>query len=152
MASAPQTDEDLARRLVIAYHEAGHAVAHRVAGGKVSTVEISGDGSGGVTSTAEDGPTADTLTDWLVMILAGSEAEARFLVRHHGHWRTAARRHARPGSRSDMANFRRYATGSGISESTARAAAERLVRTHWRRIEKVAALLVKKGRITGRQV
>jgi hypothetical protein len=147
----PGTDEDL-DRWKIAYHEAGHAVVHRVAGGQVKKVEILRNG-GGITVTAEDGPADDDgLIHWLVMILAGGEAEARFLVRKHGQWRSDARRAARPTCSSDLSDFRQAAKGSSISESKARNAAEVLVRKHWRRIDKVAALLFAKGKLTGSQV
>jgi hypothetical protein len=146
---ATLTGAELAR-WEIAYHEAGHAVAHRVAGGKVRAVELHRNGHG-VTITDEDGPTPATAQGWLVMLLAGGEAQAKFLTQHH-FGLGKARRYVQSSCAGDLADFRRDSRGFGISESTARRGAERLVRSHWRRIDRAASLLLKNGRISGSQV
>jgi hypothetical protein len=127
--------------MMAAYHEAGHAVAHKVAGGRVSSVKLTGRDTG-VMTTQEHGPREGDLMGWLVMILAGQEAAARFLT-HHGYSLAAGRRANHRGSHHDRARFRRYAQGSGISEAHARHEAERLVRTHWRRIDRTARKLTR---------
>ncbi|WP_020418526.1 M50 family metallopeptidase [Amycolatopsis sp. ATCC 39116] len=136
------------RRLTTAHHEAGHAVAHLLAGGTVREVVLSRDGRTGYTEIAEDGPREGNLMGWLVMLLAGQEANARFLT-EHGYSLSRARRVCRAASPGDLREFRAAARGTGISEHRARRATERLVDRKWSRIHRAALRLAARGRLPG---
>lgn len=137
-------------RLAIAFHEAGHAVIHVVNGGRVSHLEILGNGAGN-TCTVEDGPDEANPMAWLAMVMAGQAAETRFLTRNgYGQWKAESL--AKHTAGGDHRNFRRDSRGTGISKGQALREAHRQVRKHWGRIERVAALLNAKGRISGSKV
>lgn len=138
-------DEDITR-WVSAFHEAGHAVVHCAAGGRIKRVVLTADGAGYMCP-VEQGPKPGRLMDWLAMILGGHEAAARFLVKHAGYGLRHARAITRAGARADLAGFRRYARGSGICESAARRETEKRVRQHWSRIERAAKRLHARGRL-----
>ncbi|WP_216210593.1 M50 family metallopeptidase [Amycolatopsis aidingensis] len=139
------TSQDLTR-LVTCHHEAGHAIAHQVGGGTVHHVRIVSDHEGYMRPADEFDP--DNPLPWLVMILAGSEAAARFLTRH-GYSLGEGRRIQRGWCHDDRTMFRRYARGTGIAEGRARREAQRLVRRHWRQIDRLATKLDRRGRLTG---
>ncbi|EHY90009.1 hypothetical protein [Saccharomonospora azurea] len=139
-------DEDITR-WVSAFHEAGHAVIHCAAGGRIKRAVLTDDDNGYVIPVEEE-PHPGRLMDWLAMILGGHEAAARFLVKHAGYGLSHARATTQPGARSDLAGFRRYARGSGISEAAARRETEKRVRRHWSRIERAAKKLHARGRLT----
>ncbi|PXY31109.1 hypothetical protein [Prauserella muralis] len=142
--------EDLTR-WVSAFHEAGHAVVHCAAGGRLRTARLTADDAGHIT-TRENGPHPDRPLDWLAMLLAGHEAATRFLVQHGGYSTGQARSRTRGSARDDLAAFRRDARGTGISESRARREAATRVRRHWGRIQRAAHTLHATGRLTTSRV
>jgi hypothetical protein len=139
------------RRLMHAHHEAGHAIAHTLAGYRVHRVTLEPGTRGGFMTTAEDGPDPDRIHGWLVMLLAGGEAATRFLTKN-GYGTGEARRIASGSCNQDRGDFRRDRRGSGISEGRARADARTLVSRHWGRIHRVAVRLDRKGRLSGSQL
>ncbi len=140
-------DEERLNRLATAHHEAAHAVAHKLAGGRVHEVRFFSATAGG-TKVAEDGPGGPVSNlGWLVMLLAGGEAELRFLDRDPRVGRRQARAAVAAGCRGDLTAFRAAARGTGISERRARAAARSLVSAHWGRIARVAAKLDQRHRL-----
>ncbi|MFI6026372.1 hypothetical protein [Amycolatopsis magusensis] len=134
-------------RLVVAHHEAGHAIAHRVAGGRIQFVKVGRDGRGN-TRTVENGPTPGKELDWLVMIAAGGRAEHRFLT-EQGYSDREARALVEANTSGDQANFRALSQGTGITRRQADKAADKLVSRHWGRIQKLAARLDNSGRVSG---
>ncbi|SFJ76554.1 Peptidase M50B-like [Amycolatopsis sacchari] len=145
------TDPEIAfNRLITAHHEAGHAIAHLVAGGRVQSVKIISTYHG-VMTPREHEPAPDNVLGWLVMILAGHEAAARYVAKN-GYGLGTARRLTRDGAASDLAGFRRFARGTGISEAHARREAARLVSRHWGRVHRAALRLDKAGRLSGSQL
>lgn len=142
-------DDEQLLRLAVAHHEIGHAVAYKLAGHKVRSVRINGsnDGSGNTSYVPTTVPETE-VGPWLVTILAGGEAHAHFLTRH-GYSLAAARRAVKVHCSGDLAAFRSDARGTGISESTARADARRLVTSHWSRIQRAADKLARSGRLSG---
>ncbi|WP_410662784.1 hypothetical protein [Amycolatopsis sp. lyj-84] len=145
-----RTDETVDLELLAAaYHEAGHAVLHKLSGGTVQHVKVTS--SRAYTRTAEDRPDADNPLPYLVMVMAGHAAEARFYQRNGvGSWKADSMAAAQAGG--DRANFRRHASGTGISQSKALSEAKKQVRRHWGRIERVAQALATTGRVSGSQV
>lgn len=138
-------------RLITAHHEAGHAVAHVLGGGRVTEVKILGERSG-VMVPKENTPIPGRELEFLAMILAGHEAGVRFLTTYGGFGRSAANRALRKAGAHDLARFPGYARGTGISESTARSRARSLVASHWGRIHRVAVKLDRSGRLTHGQI
>ncbi|MFI9449200.1 hypothetical protein [Amycolatopsis sp. NPDC052450] len=135
--------------LAAAYHEAGHAVLHKQFGGTVEHVKLTAKGA--YTRTTEDAPDEENPFPYLVMVMAGHAAEARFYQRNgFGSWKADSMAAAQAGG--DRANFRRHSRGTGISRGQALTEAKRLVKRHWGHIERVAHALAAKGHLSGSQV
>ncbi|MFJ8910610.1 hypothetical protein [Amycolatopsis sp. NPDC102389] len=135
--------------LAAAYHEGGHAVLHKLNGGTVHHVKVTA--SGAYTRTAEDCPDEDDPFPYLVMVMAGHAAEARFYqVNGFGSWKADSMAAAQAGG--DRANFGRHSRGTGISRGQALNEAKRQVRRHWGRIDRVARVLAARGHLSGSQV
>lgn len=133
-------------RLATAYHEAGHAVAHKLAGGKVKHVKIHRSGQSGGTGVVEDGPGGRiSELGWMVMILAGAEAEFRYLTREAGLSTGQARANVAHGSKTDMTDLRAAVREYGISEAKARNKTRSLINSHWGRITRAAIKLDTRG-------
>ncbi len=131
-----------------AMHEAGHAVAFKKAGVRIRKLTLTRSMFGGHQGCCEvDDPTERQLRGYLVAILAGIEAEARYLKTHHGFSLSAGRDTAAYGGRYDLAAFKKYSAGTGLSKSSARSKAASLVSWNYGRIESVAARLANSGRL-----
>lgn len=137
---------DHRQRLILSCaHEAGHAVAFRRAGLKVSRVVVGTHRS----YTDINDPRPDQLNAYLVGIYAGTVAGARLLVRHFDYSSGAAWSHASVGSDSDWRRLRTERTPDCWSDSKLRSRAESLVRSDWGRIERLALRLADHRRLSG---
>ncbi|QYN17508.1 M50 family metallopeptidase [Amycolatopsis sp. DSM 110486] len=138
-------------RAVSAHHEAGHAVAHKAAGGTIRKVVLDARGHG-VTYTVELSP-GGRLSElgFVAMLLAGEEAQYRFLT-GIGYGSREARRWASVGGTRDRADFRKLRKLTRYSEAEARDEAALVVSRSWGRIERVACDLYERGRLGDRDV
>lgn len=134
--------------LCAAMHEAGHAVAFQAAGAKVLSIQVYAHGNTAAGDCYVDDDQIPDLPKYLTAIMAGTEAQARWLARYHGHTLGSARREIGSGSAHDKRDFARYARGSGISEARARRKAQSFVSSHWGRIERLGKKLAKRGRLS----
>ncbi|MGH3985696.1 MAG: hypothetical protein ACRDTZ_00055 [Pseudonocardiaceae bacterium] len=142
-------DEEWAQLLPTGAHEAGHAIAFRASGARVTGMSVGG--WGGVTrTTGEPAPdNARGMEGFAVAVLAGQEAEISYLQRHHGYSRGRALRETAHGASSDMREFRGYSSASGLSEAEARRRARALVRHHRGRIDRLAERVSERGELGG---
>ncbi|MGW4829764.1 M50 family metallopeptidase [Amycolatopsis japonica] len=138
--------EDRITRRATAYHEGGHAVALKLAGGTVKHVKVHANGRQGGTRTVEDGPGGRiSELGWMVMLLAGAEAEYRYLTREAGLPASQAKASIKAGSQTDMSDLRNAVKAYGISEATVRSKTKSLINSNWGRITKVAVKLDERG-------
>lgn len=124
------TDDQVDRcspRWVTAVHEAGHAVAVRRQGGRVTRARVWGSHGGRVEGTV-DGALADG-----VQAAAGRIA-ARHIAGRTGGW-----------DGNDAAHVRRCAREAGVSVGELERRAARLVRSHRGEIEQAARRLYRSG-------
>lgn len=151
-----------------AIHEAGHAVVMLAVGIPVTGVEagvhrpmFGAPQAAGFTRGEDDASPLTLPRKRLIQVaatwLAGVEAEARYAHLNAGEPLSRARERAiraygRTGG-GDMAEVRSFCRHLGwFSRGEVDRAAERLVRAHWSAIERVAAELEKRGRLTQAQL
>lgn len=134
--------------LCTAIHEAGHIVAFQAAGAKVTKAKVwkHGPRASDYTRVSDDPP--EDLTKYLIAILAGTEAQARWLARYHGHTVASARREIGSDSDSDRSWWRYYAKGSGLTESAIRRKAGSFVSSKFGRIERLGTKLARRGSLS----
>lgn len=146
--SLTPAEETQGRRLLTAAHELGHWAAFDAAGYAVRSVRVDGPHDGVCHLDAAKAVTVP----YLVAIMAGHVAEARWLHRYHDYSRsqalTVTYRHSLA---SDVPNFRllRRRHELDLSEKTAIREAETVVKRHWGRVERRVAKLATKGRLSG---
>lgn len=144
--------------LATAAHEAGHALACHHAGIDIAEIVLwqQGDSIGGHVIPSSDHLDEDQYDGQLVALVAGHEAEARWLTDHGGYRTLGFRDHSgalsvsRGGCCTDLANFRRLrrkGTGS-LAEPTARAQARALLIRRWPHLERLALRLARHRRLT----
>lgn len=139
-------------RLIVATHEAGHAVIAVLSGLHVEEIKIwrHGETYAGLVRTPINEADADELAASLLTAVAGHEAEALWRSQHLAESRGTAIRQSRSGCNHDMALFRKYRRlGKDLpTETAARQLAHRQLVTHWPRIERLGARLARAGRLT----
>jgi hypothetical protein len=138
------TDAEALGLHALAAHEAGHGVICAALGIQVVHVTL----------TATSGHTKhrghNDLDAELLILLAGQEAQARWVQRHvSGYGFGSALRYAKRCSAHDMRDFRRLVRRSALSEGTARSHCRSLVRKHWGRIDRAADRLARTGHVSG---
>jgi hypothetical protein len=136
---------------MIATHEMGHAIAWQRVGFQIVSITVRGRGAGTTGYVQLDGQsnrTPDEARDNLIGLLAGREADHR--------WCEIAGQPPDPyGSSADLAAYRKYRKNDGkhqrwlihLSDNELRAAARKVVTTHWSRIVPLAKQLAERGRI-----
>lgn len=140
-------DETQDRMLLTAAHELGHWVAFDAAGYRVRGLRIHGEHDA---ICHVDTPHVVDV-GYLVAIMAGHVAEARWLHRYHDYPRGKALKVTyRHSSKSDLRGFRtlRRRHGLDVSEDKAIREAEKVVKRHWGRIERRVGKLAEKGRLS----
>lgn len=138
------------KRLSTVHHEAGHAVAYVLAGGRVQALELLPVG-GHMIPADVDKTKKSNLPGVLVALLAGMAAEVRALV-GSGVSESAAREYAEVGGKSDSQTFGEYSRGSGLRKGQVAGMAEDLVSRYFGWITKLANRLDKAGRLSGKKV
>lgn len=135
-----------------AAHEAGHAVAALSAGFAIAEIRIWREsdehhyGHHGYVRLTQDTFTDEEHDDHPVVLVAGHEAEARWMSKHADYLLLgSARRDTRGGACHDLDTFRRNRRkGNGtLTEPQARAQARVLLARHWHRIERLALRLAR---------
>jgi hypothetical protein len=134
-------------RLAVSAHEAGHAVIWKAAGFTIVDLWVTGHGPRAHGYTELDGKkcaTADEFAAYLVGLLAGREAEAR--------WCDANRLRVDLDDHCaiDMKRFRKGRKERGvrhITDDQFKDRAAKLVIDNWRKIETLAPRLCERGRV-----
>ena len=141
--------------LPTAAHEAGHAIAASAAGLTVVDIALwheQGGAAGHVELIEEpDDLDSESLNGFLVSIVAGQEAQARFLTRYSTFALLGSARAATEGSCcDDKALFKTVHKRhpEALSRGEARHQAQRLITQRWDRLERLAARLAKYRRLT----
>lgn len=144
--------------LATAAHEAGHAHAFHHAGIPIGEIRVwwQGDSTAGHVTLADDYIDEDQLDGNLIALVAGHEAEARWLTEHGGFQLLGFRNQsgALSASRgrccSDMTNFRRLRRRhkSELTEPAARVQARALLVRRWPHLERLALRLARHRRLT----
>jgi hypothetical protein len=132
--------------MVTATHEAAHAVIGRVLGLDAGGASVSGNtGSATVHARYRDGACGNLVRAYVIMSMAGAEAE-RVLLRHP---------RAYIGDAGDRARQARWANVFDCwetEEPRLRRSARDLVRQHRETIEAVAAQLAARGELSGLEI
>lgn len=134
-------------RMVAAAHEVGHLVGLRLAGQQVTAVRVIGHGTHAYGYVHADITIADREQGRAVLVatLAGGMAGATWCERHGL---------TQPGTgacSTDMTIYRRYRRSPllrDLGHGELRASARRLVRQHWREIERLAPRLARRGSLS----
>ncbi len=132
-------------RTVAAYHEAGHARGYKVAGVTVHGMSVKSDGSGETLWKPRSGMSDRQRRALLVAIIAGQEAECRYLMDRHGCSYKEALKRSHSGAEHDRKSFKQRAEGTGYTFEGLRPDAHRLVRWHAYTIETNAKPLSRHG-------
>ena len=133
-----------ARVLQGAAHELGHAIVDLAGGLRVRSVVFDPANGAGMTEVEvhlEDDTEPAVWRAWLIGCVAGFESETQWCARYGG-------RAHRQNSKVDFANFHEHRRRVRLSEGAARAAARKILRQHWRDIERLAPQLVSAGQMT----
>lgn len=133
------------QRAVTAYHEAGHARAIRVGGLTVTGMRVNPHGGGHTTWDPRRGMSDQERRGLLVAIVAGQEAECRYLMDRYGYSYKEALRESHAHASGDREIFKREAAGTGYTFEDLRPDAHRLVRWHAYTIETNAKPLARRG-------
>jgi hypothetical protein len=141
--------------LEVAAHEVGHALCWRAAGFPIVHLVIRRGVFGGITDArCRHGRVwldAHNVDGYLIGLVGGPAAQARFLTTHHRAWRSTARSRARGNGAADLAEFTRLARAhrTRLSVEAAWRAADRLLTTRAGALDRLTARLAATGRITG---
>lgn len=130
-----------------ACHEAGHAVAFKAAGVRIYHVTLWAVGDFAHGACEVDEETIGDIEPFLIAILAGREAQARWLVKRSSWWLLGSARDVCP-AKDDRKKFKHYAQSTGHTEAQIRPKAEKFVASNWSKIERLGNKLAKNGKIT----
>lgn len=134
-------------------HELGHGVVAEETGFTVLSYELwrvrGPIGVGGVTKLS-DGPdfsVPEEVYSYLMVCLAGQEAEAKYLMTQCEIPLEAALLQAASASGTDLSNFAKFSKYFDASEAAVRRDIRRLISAHWSRITTGARKLKTRGRL-----
>ncbi len=133
------------QRTVAAYHEAGHARAARVSGMTVTGMWVKSHGGGQTKWVPRPDMTDQQRRALLVAIVAGQEAECRYLMDRYGYSYKDALRESHAHASTDREVFKRAAEDTGYTFEGLRPDAHRLVRWQAYTIETNAKPLARRG-------
>lgn len=133
------------QRAVTAYHEAGHARAARVGGATVTGMWVKPRGGGHTTWDLRRDMSDQERRAMLVAVVAGQEAECRYLMDRYRYSYKEALRESHAHASTDREIFKRAAEGTGYTFEGLRPEAHRLVRWHAYTIETNAKPLARRG-------